>query len=58
MILAFGLAFAFVTTAEGQTPTAYEDINTPEGWAWSRIKQGLPADFADHCGAKLDPKAD
>lgn len=39
------------------SPTTYDDVSTPEGWAWSQIKQGLPADFGVHCGVKLDPRA-
>jgi uncharacterized protein YjbI with pentapeptide repeats len=31
-------------------------VSTAEGWAWSQIKQGLPADFGDHCGGQLDPR--
>jgi hypothetical protein len=37
-ILVLGLLFAFVGSAESQTPTTYDDVSTPEGWAWSQIK--------------------
>jgi len=35
----------------------YENMATPEGWAWSKIKQGEIADFNRRCGtARLDPR--
>lgn len=56
-IIVLGSPVTSAATAETTTPTTYDDVNTPEGWGWSQIKQGLPADFGDHCGIKLDPRA-
>ena len=54
-ILALCLVVALTASAESQTPATYDDITTPEGWAWSQIKQGLPADFGEFCDVELDP---
>jgi hypothetical protein len=56
LALALAILIGLAATALGATPPAYDDVKTAEGWAWSRIKQGDPADFGDHCGGQLDPK--
>lgn len=45
LALAIWLGFAERALAK----TAYDDPNTPEGWAWMQIKQGKPADFNSRC---------
>lgn len=32
----------------------YDQPQTAEGWAWTQIKDGKPADFNAHCNSKLD----
>jgi hypothetical protein len=56
LALALAILIGLAATALGATPPPYDDVKTAEGWAWSRIKQGDPADFGDHCGGQLDPK--
>jgi len=56
--------FAIVTICLGierqalaQAP--YDNMQTPEGWAWAQIKQGKEADFNERCKTTpaLDPRA-
>jgi hypothetical protein len=54
--LAIAVVLAFASSALGKMPATYDDVSTAEGWAWSQIKQGLPADFGARCGDWLDPK--
>jgi uncharacterized protein YjbI with pentapeptide repeats len=54
-VLSLFLVFSFTEYAQSQTPATYDDVSTPEGWAWSQIKQGLPADFGEFCDVELDP---
>jgi uncharacterized protein YjbI with pentapeptide repeats len=56
LVLAVAIVAALAASALGETLSAYDNVSTAEGWAWSQIRQGLPADFGEHCGAKLDPR--
>jgi uncharacterized protein YjbI with pentapeptide repeats len=49
------ICFGIGGQALAQTP--YEDRETPEGWAWARIKEGKQANFNERCGTPaLDPR--
>ncbi len=49
---------AFATTALAEVHADLVGRTDAEQWAWSRILQGLPADFNAHCVDQLDPKRD
>jgi hypothetical protein len=54
--LATATAVALGNPVVGQTVHSnYDDPSTAEGYAWSQIKLGLPADFNSRCGRLLDP---
>jgi hypothetical protein len=56
-LAAFVICFGIGGQALAQTP--YEDRETPEGWAWARIKDGKQANFNERCGTPaLDPRAE
>lgn len=47
--------WSFESQAIGKT--RYENVKTPEGWAWAQIKRGRPADFNARCGTTpLNPQ--
>lgn len=55
-----GAAIVCLTLAQdGAAQQSYDDESTPEGWAWTLIKQGKEANFDVRCGTpELDPRKD
>jgi hypothetical protein len=58
LVFAVVIDVATTMSVSAQPPPTYDDVTSAEGWAWSRIKDGLPADFGEHCGVTLDPNAE
>ena len=56
LVLALGMLIACAATALSGPSSAEDRMTAAERWAWSRINQGLPVDFADQCGGWLDPR--
>jgi hypothetical protein len=56
ILVAFVFWFGTFLPSSAQNANIYDDQQTPEGWAWARIKNGEVADFNELCNTShLNP---
>jgi uncharacterized protein YjbI with pentapeptide repeats len=59
MMFFAALAICWGISGQALAQASYDNSETPEGWAWARIKEGQEANFNKRCGTPaLDPRAE